>query len=213
MSSVGVPPEHGRALALAGIVQAASLVHATAHGRYIADTVLAALLRTVFVTDPESVDDIFPRLAPFRDGIRLALKTLTAPGTAPAQPLRYVMVLFEIEKQLRAAPEVSKRLGEGLKRIPEPDWEEAVPDATCSALSELYQQTISTLTSRVQVTGDAEQLRRADVAARVRSQLLAGVRLAWLWHQLGGRRWHLVVRRTNIRHALGELDRYVEAIP
>jgi len=208
-----VPPDHGRALALAGVVQAAALVHATAHGRSVGDREKVALLRTIFVTDPDSVDDVFPRLTPFREGIRLASQMLTAPASAPAQPLRYAMVLFEIEKLLRADRELSSRLGKGLQRIPEPDWDGTVSEATYDALSELYQQTISTLSRRVQVTGDAEQLRRPDIAARVRTLLLAGIRLAWLWHQLGGRRWHLVVRRTTIRHALGELDRYVGALP
>jgi high frequency lysogenization protein len=80
-------------------------------------------------------------------------------------------------------------------------------------LSELYQQTVSTLSRRVQVTGDIAQLRRDDIAAEVRALLLAGIRFAWLWRQLGGRRWHLVLRRSNIRHALAELDRHAAAVP
>ncbi|MEZ5557402.1 MAG: DUF489 family protein [Pseudomonadales bacterium] len=37
-------------------------------------------------------------------------------------------------------------------------------------------------------------LQREQTAEEIRALLLAGVRFAWLW-QLGGRRWHLILRR------------------
>lgn len=205
--------EQGRALALAGLVQAAVAVHAIAHGRVVEETKLVALLRTIFVTNPDSLDDIFPSVAPFREGIGMANDMLSAPAGTPAEPLRYSVVLLDIEKQLRMRRSVVDRLGEGLGGLKEPSWSEPITEDLFRRLSELYQNTISTLSRRVEVTGDPQQLRREDVAARVRSLLLAGVRLAWLWHQLGGRRWHLVMRRSNIRHALAQLDQHVSATP
>jgi high frequency lysogenization protein len=41
-------------------------------------------------------------------------------------------------------------------------------------------------------------LQMEHVADRIRALLLAGVRLAWLWQQLGGRRWHLILRRRTV---------------
>jgi high frequency lysogenization protein len=69
----------------------------------------------------------------------------------------------------------------------------------------LYQRTISQLDRRIHVVGSAELLQQNGVAAKIRTLLLAGVRGAWLWQQSGGRRWHLVLRRSTIRSALAEL--------
>jgi high frequency lysogenization protein len=214
---------HGSAATLAGLVQAAATVHAIAHGRPVDAAQKVALIRAIFTTNPDSLDDIFPTLAPYREGFRMAATMLTSPAGAAIEPLKYSIVLLDLEKRLRAQPALVQRIGQGIDNITqrEPNWdavgdspgEIAVPEHVYRELSELYQQTVSTLSRRVQVTGDVAQLRRDDVAAEVRALLLAGIRFAWLWRQLGGRRWHLVLRRSNIRHALAELDRHAAAIP
>ena len=40
----------------------------------------------------------------------------------------------------------------------------------------------------------------------IRALLLAGIRYAWLWRQKGGRRWHLLLRRTTIRRDLAAIS-------
>ena len=60
---------------------------------------------------------------------------------------------------------------------------------------------------RIQVAGDPDLLKRESVADTIRAELLAGVRFAWLWQQLGGRRWHLVLRRRQLLVALETLER------
>jgi CII-binding regulator of phage lambda lysogenization HflD len=86
----------------------------------------------------------------------------------------------------------------------DPESNEA-PEALFEPLSTVYQHSISKLPRRIQVVGSGELLQRNDVAAKVRTLLLAGVRSAWLWYQLGGRRWHLLLRRTTMRNALRDL--------
>ena len=64
-----------------------------------------------------------------------------------------------------------------------------------AGLADCYKQAISTLNFNIQVLGHGEHLRNEQTAARIRSCLLFGVRSAILWHQLGGRRWHLLFKR------------------
>jgi len=47
------------------------------------------------------------------------------------------------------------------------------------------------------------------VANRIRALLLAGIRSAVLWYQLGGRRWRLVVYRRRIQHTAANLARRI----
>lgn len=74
-------------------------------------------------------------------------------------------------------------------------------------LANLYQDTISTLSFRIQVQGKIENLKNEQIANRIRALLLAGIRSAVLWYQLGGRRWRLVVHRKRIRTTAAEIRR------
>ena len=76
----------------------------------------------------------------------------------------------------------------------------AEPDPT--DLAEVYQQTLSTLGKRIQVVGEPRILQQQMTADIIRAMLLVSVRFAWLWHQLHGRRWHLVVRRKTLIEAM-----------
>ena len=60
---------------------------------------------------------------------------------------------------------------------------------------------------RIVVTGSAEHLENSRNADIVRSLLLAGVRAAFLWQQLGGSRWRLALRRRKMLQQAQSLSR------
>jgi high frequency lysogenization protein len=74
-------------------------------------------------------------------------------------------------------------------------------------LAELYTQTISTLTPRIMVNGEHGHLENPVIAAKVRTALFAGIRSAFLWHQLGGNRWQLLFSRKKIANEAREILR------
>src|SRR5690606_37583303 len=76
-----------------------------------------------------------------------------------------------------------------------------------SALAQLYQDSISKLSFRIQVKGLPEHLQNKRVADRIRARRLAGIRSAQLWHQLGGRRWHLFFYKKRIRASIIQVRR------
>ena len=80
-------------------------------------------------------------------------------------------------------------------------------EQTFEQIATLYQDTISTLNHRIQVQGQVDYLRNDYVSNRVRSLLLAGIRSAVLWHQLGGRRWRLIFFRKRIQETASTLRR------
>ena len=71
--------------------------------------------------------------------------------------------------------------------------------AACGAL---YQDTLSTLRQRIQVHGDMRNLQQPNNASKFRALLLAGIRSARLWRQLGGHRWQLVISRRKLLEEL-----------
>ncbi|MDF9756244.1 CII-binding regulator of phage lambda lysogenization HflD [Pseudomonas hunanensis] len=66
----------------------------------------------------------------------------------------------------------------------------------------MYQDTLSTLRQRIQVHGDMRFLQQASNASKIRALLLAGIRAARLWRQLGGHRWQLVFSRRKLLNEL-----------
>ena len=187
-----------RALTLAGVTQAAALVHDTAYGRSTPEEAERALLLTVPTRNAGDMREIFPDPRDYRLGIRTAIDALTGKARAP-EVLRYSLQLIELARLLSGVPQVVEKLGRLLD-----DVDPSNPDP--GQLSRIYKQTISTLGKRIQVTGDPQRLQQDQVADRIRAVLLAGVRLAWLWQQLGGRRWHLILRRRMLLVGLRALD-------
>ena len=71
-----------------------------------------------------------------------------------------------------------------------------------SSCGALYQDTISTFKQRIQVQGDSRFLQQPANASKIRGLLLAGIRSARLWRQLGGHRWQLVFSRRKLLREL-----------
>ncbi|HEX7036159.1 MAG TPA: DUF489 family protein [Pseudomonadales bacterium] len=187
------------ALSLAGAAQAAALVHATAHGRPVDREAEHALLISVPTHRAGSMAEVFPDPAAYAVGIRAAMEILSGKARSP-EVLRYTLQVIELARLLARVPQIVEKLGGLLDHVDPAD-----PDP--ESLSRIYQQTISTLGKRIQVTGEPKLLQQEAVADRIRALLLAGVRLGWLWQQLGGRRWHLILRRRPLLvglRALGE---------
>ena len=80
-----------------------------------------------------------------------------------------------------------------LRREREP-WEPTHP-AVLASLGEVYAELVSPLGPRVMVAGNPVYLSQPEVVAEVRAALLAALRSAVLWRQLGGSYWDLLVSR------------------
>jgi high frequency lysogenization protein len=199
MAANAEPAPDFSAMALAGVVQVAALVHRTANGEGVDDDLRRAVLRTITTHQAEHYDQIFPDPAALRYGAGIAMEVLNGRTGAP-EVLRYTLQLMDIARLLRGVPQVVEKLRHLLD-------EADAADADDARYARIYQQTISTLGKRIQVTGDPNVLQREETAERIRALLLAGVRLAWLWQQQGGRRWHLIFRRGPLIRSLAGVGR------
>jgi len=191
-----------RSLALAGIVLSAELVRGCAHGTRLDPAAVSAVKRAIGTAHAETFRAVFGDIADYRGGVVTAIALLEG-KPSNSEPLRYALQLIELASLLRRTPEVVTRLGSALDRLP--------AEPTDQDLAKVYQASISTLGKRIQVTGNPELLRQEGIADSIRALLLGGIRFAWLWHQLGGRRWHLVLKRGEILRALKALDTVLQS--
>ncbi|MCZ6617484.1 MAG: DUF489 family protein [Gammaproteobacteria bacterium] len=192
-----VTPDY-RSLSLAGIVQTATMVHHTALGGMVKTADRQVLLNAVLTHNARDLGEIFPEPYAYADGAGQAVEMLSGRISSP-EVLRYTMQLTELARRLRADRNAVRRLAGLLNEL-------GVTEPEPVKLSIIYQQTISTLGKRIQVVGEPSVLQQEATADIIRAMLLAGVRFGWLWQQLGGRRWHLIVRRKTLLEAMQHLD-------
>lgn len=123
------------------------------------------------------------------------------------ESVRYILSLIQLERALAKRPDMLTRIRHGISHTEiqmkffeekENSTNDPLHPRLVEKLAELYTQTISTLTPRIMVNGEHGNLTHPTIAAGVRAALLAGIRSAVLWRQLGGRRWQLLFMRRHI---------------
>jgi high frequency lysogenization protein len=189
-----------RTLALAGVLQATELVRQAAwHGTWSGYAATASL-NSLFQLESDSVRDIYGDKQRMRLGLE-TLVTVLQGDQRSNDALRYAIALLQIERRFVANKSMQNKVGQGLelilqdaKEIPE----EEVEDYKASKVAVLYTETISNLSPRIVVNGRPQYLKIERVVNWVRSLLLAGLRSAVLWDQLGGGRMELMFGRQKI---------------
>lgn len=185
---------HNRTLALAGILQALHSVQQIArHGNAPTDAI-ATSLASVFKINPESAEDVYGGIGGLSLGLQLLSQQLNRKRyrTDP-ELLRYLINIMYLEKRLRNRPKILAEIADQIKLLEQQtgDIFSIHPD-TIARLADIYLKTISTMTPRIQIRGEETHLRQPENIERVRALLLAGIRSAVLWRQMGGSRLHLL---------------------
>lgn len=193
-----------QALALGGIFEAALQVDKLARSGQYAEGPVSCLLQSIVERSPENTLAVYGGSHhQIRGGLQ-ALEAMLDRDTAALQrdALRYSMNLIALERQLSKRDDMlnvlSQRLDQAENQIRHFGL---LHDNVAASLGGTYQDTLSTLRMRIQVHGDMRYLQQPDVANRIRALLLAGIRSALLWRQVGGHRWQLLVSRRKLLEA------------
>lgn len=197
-----------RVIALAGLLQSVHLVSSIAHTGLVSQDSMEHSLRSIFVLNPDSISEVFSGTEGIRTGLKLLGEVLGRfDFRAHGDLLRYSLAVIKLERTLAAMPGLSREIGARIASIDErrmlrQDGSRGLDEATISALAELYEQTLSRIEPRIRVSGKPNYLQNAHNVDRIRALLLSAVRSAVLWHQVGGRRWQLLLARGQLNHAL-----------
>lgn len=184
-----------RVLALAGLFQATGLAQQLANEGRCDDSAMAASIGSVFRIDAPSVVGVYGDVSGVRLGLR-QLITLLDENNRDVAITRMAFTVMRLERSLSRRQDLLDRLQQGVVAA-QRQVEHFGPESpqVISRLAELYASTLSTLKPRVMVTGNPQQLQQPNVVEKVRTNLLAAVRSAVLWRQLGGRQWQMVLYR------------------
>jgi high frequency lysogenization protein len=201
--------EKEQTIALSAIFQAAELVSILAKTGQVDNASLQPLLESLLMVNAASTEDIYggqwdcsTNLALGRKISRQALgkeRSSVNPDT-----LRYALSLIHLENKLAKTPDMLSTIGQKIVQIEQKKahYESVLHENMLASISGMYQDTLSKLSFRIQVQGDSRFLQQPQVANQVRAILMAGIRAAMLWRQLGGKRWHLIFKRKALLNAL-----------
>jgi high frequency lysogenization protein len=201
-------------LALAGVVQVARLVDQISRTGSYPDEFLAPIINSLFAFDAQTTEEVYGGIS----GVKLGLHNLAAMLANRDEPdgrdmMRYVFGLLHLEKQFTGNPEMMAVVRSRLEHTHfRSEFFANHVHEVCHSLSGIYQDTISTFKYRIRVTGSMQQLQNPANADMIRALLLAGIRSAVLWRQLGGRRWRLLTQRRALLGIAQQLSRQLGSV-
>ena len=199
-------PTHDQAMALAAVFQACYLVDQLANTGEASTAEMEVCIGALLNQNPESLADLFgseQNLEAGVDAMTVLLGEHQDSELFRATTLVSTIAVLSIERQLNSRPVMLQNIAEGIDNATrQAEHFSVIHDNVFANIAALYQQTISTLSQRIQVKGNPIYLQQPGVAERIRCLLFAAVRSAFLWRQLGGKRYHLVVYRQALIQAL-----------
>ena len=202
-----------RTLALAGLFQAVRLAQLLAREGRVETSAFATSIQSLLLIDAPSTAAVYGGAAGVKLGLGLLRDKLAGETEAgDVEIAKYVISIIHLEGQLRQHLDMQEAVQRGVEAIQEQmkffeaaENSETVHPRLVEKLAELYSQTISTLSPRIMVNGEHGHLSNPAIAAKVRAALFAGIRSAFLWHQLGGNRWQLLFSRRKISAAAAKI--------
>ncbi|MGA0587692.1 high frequency lysogenization protein HflD [Dyella sp. KRB-257] len=184
-----------RVLGLAGLFQATSLAQQLANQGRCDEAAFEASVDSVFRIDADSVVGVYGRTASLRLGLRALIAQLEESASDMAIT-RMAITVMRLERALARHAAQRDQLQQGLLAAQrQVEHFGRYSPQVIGRLAALYVATLSTLKPRVMVTGNPQMLQQEAIVERVRTCLLAAVRSAVLWRQVGGRQWQLLLHR------------------
>lgn len=193
-----------RVLALAGVLQALSQVRRIADTGQSDTAVVQTALDSVFRIDADTPEEVYGRVANLAPGLKLLRDYLNKQSTDDGLT-RLALSVLQLERRFVGESNTVNAVASGIAEIAsQAEASGSTHPDVLSALGGLYADTISHLRPRVMVQGNPHYLGQPGVVAEIRAILLAAVRSAVLWRQLGGSFWDLLFSRRAMADAASE---------
>ena len=207
-------PLQQQVIALAGVVQAARMVDQVAKTGSYPAAFFEASLRSLFAFDAPTVDAVYGNIQGVKLGLRSVVDMLTdATNEDHVAMGAYVRGLLKLEDQFGKRPDLQEVVASRLGHVnfkAQHFSDDAVELA--ASISAIYQDTISHLPYRIKVKGNVQHLQQTKNADLVRTLLLAGLRSAHLWRQLGGRPRHFLFKGGKLAATASDLSRQLSPV-
>jgi high frequency lysogenization protein len=153
-------------------------------------------IASVFRIDADTPADVYGGIGSLRLGLETLVAQLGEVGKRDMVLTRMAVQVLRLERTLVRRKDTLRALRTGIDGMRNVAAQAEAGQIDVSArLADLYAQTLSRLQPRVIVEGNPAYLQQASQVNQIRALLLAAVRAAVLWRQLGGTQLRLLFRR------------------
>jgi high frequency lysogenization protein len=200
--------------ALAGVAQAAKLVDQISKTGSYPLEFLESSVNSLFEFEPESPEAIYGGV----QGVKLGLHNLriflaSNKATENHDIVRYVFGILHLERKFAGNAEMMSVVRSRLEHTSfRAEHFSGNVHELCNSISGIYQDTLSHMKYRIKVNGSAQHLQNPQNADLIRALLLAGIRSAFLWRQLGGTRIKLLLQRSKHLKVTQNLSRNLDVV-
>ena len=196
-----------RILALAALLQAVEQVNLMANQGQAQTEPLAACINSLFVFDAADTEQVFGNRHQLKPGLKRLYSQLQGESSRDNAITRIALNVLQLERQFARNAKALAAVHDALQEIAaERDRLGATHPDVLAKLGKLYAEQVSPLGQKIMVQGNPVYLAQSQVVAEVRAALLAAVRAAVLWRQMGGSYWDLFLSRGRMTQAARELQ-------
>jgi high frequency lysogenization protein len=201
-------------LGLAGMLQAVALIREFTQTGKVDEAAFAASMHSIFQLDAKDIPTIYGGIAGLRLGLSKLVHTFDLTHTMDKSQHRYLLSLIHLQKKLSRSPKALAQLSERLKQTQKQvNYFSATHPVVIANLADVYLRTISRFRFRIIIMGNQRVLHSRENMEKIRALLLAGLRAAVLWRQMGGSRLQILFSRVKIKAAATKLLHDIENTP
>ena len=184
---------------LAAMCQITKLVQKTSKYGQFSESDVASFLKSIVNLSPEKPSDVYEDSFALKSGYRTLVEQLTPAGEKDVEMVKYVGSLMQLERALAANKPALDELARRLQDVERQLQHFDICDSTIiAAFADIYSEVLSPLGQKIQIFGKPELLKQPAIQQKIRALLLAGIRSAVLWRQLGGKRQHFFFGKKKI---------------
>jgi len=201
-------------IALAALYQAIQTIDTLARTGSALENDIHTCINSLFIFDAPNTESIYGSIMDLKSGLTGLVKQLNGESYRDEENqsnqsankktnlhlAQYAIGVMHLQKKLakdkKLLETVTARL-EVAQRQSEL-FSSTLHSNVLANIADIYSDSISTLAAKIMIQGEQSHLSNPSIVNKIRSLLLAAVRAAILWNQLGGRRWHIIFRRNKI---------------
>lgn len=188
-------------LTLAAICQVAANVQKISRKGMTNEDEFTTLLNSIINTSPNNTLDVYDNdVSNLKSGLEILASHLGNNSKQKDPEItRYVVSLLSLERRLSKKNAKLNELGNRIEQCQRQLAHFDINSETIiSSLASIYSDIISPLGTPIQVAGNPEILKQTVNQHKIRALLLAGIRSAVLWRQIGGKRRTILFSRAKI---------------
>lgn len=204
-------PIDNQVIAFSALAQCAKLAHDVARTGLVDNAQWQVCIASLVCTDPDSIGDVYLPVSDLHTGMDTLIKQLSDSGEGRSIEItKYLAGLVSLSRKLLRNDNALSMMSQRMDQVKRQLHHFTINDeAVIANLASVYTDIVSPLGSKIHIAGTPAHLQQPLNQKKIRALLLAGVRAAILWQQMGGKRRHLLFsRKAYVTNAKQQLTQF-----